>query len=757
MTKKAILLTLSAFLYLIGYFPVYAVKAYPFPVSITQPDGTQLTILLQGDEWHHFKTSEDGYLLKENTKGFLTYATVNSAGVVVESNFIAKNATNRTAPEIQFLKTINKLAVIQSVKSVPHRSKGLVSGSLPQKAYPLLGSPKSLVILVNFTDTSFVTSSPLIAYTNLLNQDRYSANGGTGSARDYFMASSYGKFAPTFDVFGPVNLPHTMAYYGANDANGNDVNPVQMIVDACTLANAAGVDFSQYDTDNNGIIDNVFVYYAGYNEAEHGPANSIWPHSWDIQVGYNYSGTKASITFNGKLLQHYACTSELRGNTGTNMCGIGTFCHEFGHVLGLPDFYDTSGSSPYKPTLEDWDIMDYGPYLNNGRTPPTYSVYERFFLGYLTPVQISTPSNLMLVPIYQGVTVPSNTNNQAFLFSATTHNLNGASPSPPEFFMVEYRKKTGWDTYLPAEGMCVWHIDYDQTAWTDNVPNNYTGTTQTAASHMRVYLVPPSGVGTTPPTTAFTSGSVTPTTWSGIDINRAIANITKTTDNITFNFMPSKMSTTGSFTDFSTTLGATSTTQSLNVSALNLTGNLSVTLQNSTNFDIKLSTDASWSKSLSLIPVSGSVTATIQVRLNPKVTGYLTDQLNISGSGLTSPNFNLSGTVTIGPNSPVIFAGKIDNALAFSATKVNTTNTKTINLKSTDLNNNLNLVITGANAAMFNVSISSVAKDIANGITGTNITISYMPTSTGSHSATLTISGGGLNPSKVITLSGIGL
>ena len=755
MTKKAILLTLSAFLYLIGYFPVYAVKAYPFPVSITQPDGTQLTILLQGDEWHHFKTSEDGYLLKENTKGFLTYATVNSAGAVVESNFIAKNAINRTAPEIQFLKTINKSAVIQSVKSVPRRSKALVSGSLPQKAFPLLGSPNSLVILVNFTDTSFVTSSPLIAYTNLLNQDRYSANGGTGSARDYFMASSYGKFAPTFDVFGPVNLPHTMAYYGANDANGNDVNPVQMIVDACTLANAAGVDFSQYDADNNGIIDNVFVYYAGYNEAEHGPANSIWPHSWDIQVGYNYSGTKASITFNGKLLQHYACTSELRGNTGTNMCGIGTFCHEFGHVLGLPDYYDTSGTQTH--TLDYWDIMDAGAYNNIGRTPPTYSVYERFFLNYIVPEQKSTASNLTLLPIYQGTTQPLNTTNQAFLLSATTHNLIGANPSPTEFFMLEYRKKVGWDTYLPAEGMCVWHIDYNASAWANNDLNNYTGTSQTLASHMRVYLVPPSGVGTTPPTTAFTSGSVTPTTWSGIDINRAIANITKTTDNITFNFMPSKMSTTGSFTDFSTTLGATSTSQSLNVSALNLTGNLSVTLQNSTNFDIKLSTDASWSKSLSLIPVSGSVTATIQVRLNPKVTGYLTDQLNISGSGLTSPNFNLSGTVTIGPNSPVIFAGKIDNTLAFSATKVNTTNTKTINLKSTDLNNNLNLVITGANAAMFNVSISSVAKDIANGITGTNITISYMPTSIGSHSATLTISGGGLNPSKVITLSGIGL
>ena len=251
MTKKAILLTLSAFLYLIGYFPVYAVKAYPFPITVTQPDGTQLTIRLQGDEWHHFKTSEDGYLLKENTKGFLTYATVNSAGVVVESNFIAKNAINRTAPEIQFLKTINKSAIIQSVKSVPRRSKALVSGSLPQKAYPLLGSPKSLVILVNFSDVSYVIPSPQTAFTNLLNLSGYSTNGGTGSAKDYFMSSTYGKFSPIFDVVGPYTLPQNMAFYGGNDSSGNDLNPRQMVIDACTLASQNGLDFSQYDTDND--------------------------------------------------------------------------------------------------------------------------------------------------------------------------------------------------------------------------------------------------------------------------------------------------------------------------------------------------------------------------------------------------------------------------------------------------------------------------------------------------------------------------
>ena len=164
----------------------------------------------------------------------------------------------------------------------------------------------------------------------------------------------------------------------------------------------------------------LFIYYAGYNEAEHGPANTIWPHRWAVYPaalypsGSNYAGTVASVTFNGKRVFDYACTSELRGASGSNMCGVGTFCHEFGHVLGLPDYYDTTGS---QNTLNSWDIMDAGNYNNLGRTPPTYSVYDRFFLGYLIPEQESATANLTLNPIYQGKTPPANTTNQALIIN----------------------------------------------------------------------------------------------------------------------------------------------------------------------------------------------------------------------------------------------------------------------------------------------------------------------------------------------------
>jgi len=761
MYKRTIHVTIFSLMIQLILTSAFAVKAYPFPVAVTQPDGTSITIVLHGNEFHHYKTSEDGYLLKENVKGFLTYATLSTAGEIIESEFTAHDAANRSVQESQFLKTMHPAEMILKAQSAPLKSKAFNAPAIPQKAFPSTGSPRSLVILVNFSDNSFVTPTPQTAFTNLLNQDSYSTNGGTGSARDYFMACTYGKFSPTFDVTGPFTLPQPLNFYGKNDASGNDTNDIQMVVDACTAASAGGVDFSLYDTDNNGVVDNVFIYYAGYNEAEHGPSNTIWPHRWAIYPqslfpsGYNYTGTVASVTFNGKRVLDYACTSELKGASGTNMCGVGTFCHEFGHVLGLPDYYDTAGTN--LNTLNSWDIMDAGNYNNQGRTPPTYSVYDRFFLGYLTPEQESVSANLSLNPIYQGKTPPVNTINQAFLLSSTSHNLSGTSPVPGEFFLLEYRQKTGWDTYLPAEGMCVWHIDYDQTAWDNNSPNVYTGTTQTLASHMRVYLVPPTGVGTTPPTSAFTTGSFTPVLWDGTDINRGLTNIAKTTSNVTFNFMSPNLTTTGNFIAFNTTLGTPSVIQSITISALNISGNLNLNLQSNSVFEMKLSTDVLWSKTLSIVPVSGKVNVTIQIRYNPLLTGTQSDQLGILATGLASKNFSLSGTSVIGPNSPVIFVGKIDTDLIFPDTKLNVSSIRTINIQTTDLTGDISLNISGTDAALFTVSATTVAKNVANGNGGTTITISYLPASLGIHSAVLTLSGGGLNPAKTISLSGNGI
>ena len=325
--------------------------------TVKEADGKELTIRLHGDEFFHYTTTEDGFLIAKGKNDFFEYAQMQSNGTITTQGWRANNADKRTLKEKRFLK---KQPTDFSVIATTRRNTIAKSQSISSKSFPLSGSPRSLVILVEFKNKAFTVSSPQEKFTDLLNQEGYSANGGTGSARDYFRDNSCGKFVPQFDVVGPFKLDNDYAYYGGN-VNNNDKNPRQMVVDACIKAAEAGVKFSDYDSDNDGVVDNIFIYYAGYNEAEGGPDDTIWPHRWIVST---------SITFDGKRIKDYACTSELKGNSGGAMCGIGTFCHEFCHVLGLPDFYATNGAK--HGTLGSWDIMDYGPYNNQGRTPPFF-------------------------------------------------------------------------------------------------------------------------------------------------------------------------------------------------------------------------------------------------------------------------------------------------------------------------------------------------------------------------------------------------
>jgi len=335
-----------------------AVPAYPYPVTITQSDGTTLTIRLYGDESRKIRTTDDGYIIKQDTNGLYTYAVRDKDGLIVASDKLAQDSDKREQKDRNFLSDALKYTgLYREVLRKPQKIKAVPSAPF-SSGFPRIGSPRSLVILVNFKDVSFVTPDPQEAFNRLLNQENYSENGGTGSARDYFRASSYGQFNPQFDVIGPFTLPQNMSYYGENDDYGDDEKPAYMVVHACQAAKASGVDFSIYDTNGDGYVDNVFIYYAGYNEAEYGPENSIWPHRWAVQPGQNYLGLPNPVIFDGKIVYDYACTSELKGNTGSTMCGIGTFSHEFGHVIGMPDYYHTLED---KNTLNYWHIMDSGP------------------------------------------------------------------------------------------------------------------------------------------------------------------------------------------------------------------------------------------------------------------------------------------------------------------------------------------------------------------------------------------------------------
>jgi len=392
---------------------LWAVMATPEVVTYQQADGSTVSLKLTGDEFHNYHTRLDGTPVRLDAQGMW----VDDASVATPSESARK--ARRIAQQRQFSAT-----------------------------FPLSGSPHSVVILVNFKDMKFQYTQE--DFYKMLNESGYSANGGVGSARDYFTACSDSIFSPYFDCYGPVTLNRDYAYYDSRAAS--------MVVEACNkVHDELGIDFTQYDTNNDGRLDNVFIYYAGHNEAEGGASNTIWPHR-SVVSGDN--------RVDGKLIYDYACTSELRGSAGNSMCGIGTFCHEFGHVLGLPDYYDTEHSSTY--TIGTWDIMCSGSYNGNGKTPPTYTAGERFQLGWVTPVQLTEAGLYTLEPIENG-------SKQIYLIANETHNISWSNPSPSEYWLLENRQRVGWDRHsssLPGTGLLIWHVNYNASAWGSNVPNN---------------------------------------------------------------------------------------------------------------------------------------------------------------------------------------------------------------------------------------------------------------------------------------------
>jgi len=494
----------------------FAVPARPGVMTIVQKNGTEISIKLNGDENFHFQTTEDGILITENSDGIFEYAKMSKDGAISATGVLAKNKNARSQAETSFIQTLNNEKVSEiatNIRAERAEQNALFMKSAAPAATNAIGE-RGIVILVNFSDKAFVTPDPNYSFCNLLNQTGYSQNHAIGSARDYFTECSNGAFQPNFDVYGPYTLPQTLNYYGQNDANGNDLHAVQMIIDACTAAYNAGVDFSRYDTDGDGYVDNVFVFYAGYGEASGAPANTIWPHRFVVSSKPKFGTVK---------IYDYACSSELKGKTGSTMDGIGTFCHEFSHVLGLPDLYNTDNSSAVN--LEQWDIMDAGCYNgpgNGGDIPAMYSSYERFYVGWLVPQIINACSDYSLPPL-------ENANPQAYLISKTaTHNLNGKNPNPTEFYMLENRQKTSYDSYLPGSGLLVTRITYYSPNWNSNTVNNTTpkGVEIIKAGSTQASWAFPSGS-----TNSFSAQSSTGTEWG-----KYVTLIQKSGQNMTFHF-----------------------------------------------------------------------------------------------------------------------------------------------------------------------------------------------------------------------------
>lgn len=422
---KRILLSISAVLAAI------AIQAMPVKPgicrNITLADGTVVKAELVGDEHLTYWRTADG----------ACYRQTPSAGVFSK---VELSALQSEYDAVVAQKAAREKAILESARtSMPVKK---VEGSKFQ------GKKKCLVILANFADTKFKPEHTLDLYKQIINGENYSDEtlGFKGSVRDYFKAQSGGQFEIDFDVVGPVDLPKGYAGYGKNDASGRDQAALvyPMVEDAVNLAKDQVTDWKQYDWDGDGLVEEVFVLYAGHGQATYPQdPDLVWPHKSAIDPMTVADGVKVSV---------YACSCELGATEAID--GIGAFCHEFSHCMGLKDHYDINGRG-YGTGF--WDIMCFGCYNGNTFLPAEYNSYEKMFCGWKEPIVLNAEPQKI-----EGMKALAAGGDTYIFYNDGNEN---------EYYMLENRQKTGWDAALPGEGLIVLHVDYSKGVWEDNQVN----------------------------------------------------------------------------------------------------------------------------------------------------------------------------------------------------------------------------------------------------------------------------------------------
>ena len=428
----------------------YANPANPGLVQVPQPDGSLLTIRLVGDEYYHFNTTADDYTIMLNDKGGYVYAQRNG-NKLAATNILAHDEGSRTADELALLATTPKRLTDREAVQLANNQRPKLNVDLSNFDF---ANFRGLVILIDFADRKFAAEDPQAFYTEMFSTENFTGFHDPvkdvdvnclGSVRDYFSDQSNGVFNPPFDVYGP--------YTSTRNANQCYSNSTSIFTSALKRAND-DVDFSRYDNNGDGLVDMVYFLVAGYSAASNGESSGfLWPHASSLYY--------RRINYDGKWIDRYASSTELYGWVSTpstvTVEGIGTVCHEFSHVLGLPDFYDTdysdNGGESHHPG--EWDLMAGGSDFNYGRTPVGYTLFERYALGWANPKTITDVGTYSMEAV--------NVSRDGYILR---------SPVNKEFFILENRQKTSWDTYLPGHGMIVARVDSTNASiWTNNQVN----------------------------------------------------------------------------------------------------------------------------------------------------------------------------------------------------------------------------------------------------------------------------------------------
>lgn len=415
---------------------ISAVPAKRERCTLTLADGSKVEATFMGDEMMHFFLTDDGQHLQCDDSGIAHF---------VDSETLHKRWEAKA----------NKR---QAARTAKRTAKAKMQGIGEE----MNGSKRGLVILVQFPDVPFHHDNA--TFQRIFNEKGYTDDINIGSVRDYFYNASYGKFDFTFDIVGPVTMDHSLSHYGSNNSYGDDQHPAEMVAEAVQLIDDE-VDFRQYDWNGDGEVEQVFIIHSGYDEAQTRVRNQIWSHAWTLTEAQDENDGDGPVTLDGVIIDSYATSAELRNSSGTNICGIGTACHEFAHCFGIPDFYDTAG---YSFGMNSWDLMDYGEYNGNGGTPAGFTSYERMFCGWLEPIELTEATIV---------------NNMPALTSEPVAYILRNSGKEDEYYLLENRQKKDWDKYLGGHGMLILHVDYDSKAWEENTVN-------TIRNHQRMTIIP---------------------------------------------------------------------------------------------------------------------------------------------------------------------------------------------------------------------------------------------------------------------------
>ncbi len=436
---------------------VFAIPPEKVWREVVMADGSKVKVMMVGNEWAHCLVTDDGRAVDELDDG--SYVYINKDSVMAEIRQLT----------LQRSQSMMRKCGIQRSSVQSMRKVAMESSDISEDCEYFRGERRGIVILAEFPDRAFLSddSDPNAYFTCMLNQEGFGDNSNQGSVHDYFSDMSGGLFDLTFDVYGPVTVSKKSTYYGGKDGTAN---AGEFVSEAVKLANKAyDINWNMYDWNGDGQIEEVFVLYAGYGQATGGGSNTLWPHMATLsEMRMMGNDIRGALTFDGIIVDVYACSNELYGKSGTQRMGIGAFCHEFSHCMGLPDMYDTEYGG--NRGMNDWDLMDQGTYNGTrcGSCPAPWTPWERHYAGWLEYTVLQENDSVKdLKPL---------------LDEAKAYVIYNDGNSN-EYYTLHNVGTSKWDASLPSSGLFVTHVDYDEDLFYNNIVNT-TGRVQLSDGSM---------------------------------------------------------------------------------------------------------------------------------------------------------------------------------------------------------------------------------------------------------------------------------